>query len=86
MGLGSTIQFTFYFMGRKQVDLVVTESDPPRGEVVEATSNGMMRPTFSFTFEPANGGTRFTRKGDIRLSGRMRLIEPMMKGMATNAS
>jgi uncharacterized protein YndB with AHSA1/START domain len=80
---GSTIQFTFDFMGKKQVDLVVREFDPPRREVVEATSNGPMSPTFTFTFEPLDGGTRFTRKGEVRISGWMRLMEPMMKGMAT---
>jgi uncharacterized protein YndB with AHSA1/START domain len=83
LAVGSTIQFTFNFMGKKKVDLVVRESDPPRREVVEATSSGPMLPTFTFTFEPVNGGTRFTRKGDIRINGWMRLMEPMMKGMAT---
>jgi hypothetical protein len=39
--------------------------------------------TFTFTFEPVDGGTRFTRKGDIRINGWMRLMEPMMKGMAS---
>lgn len=83
LGAGSTISFTINFMGKKQIDLVVRESDPPRREVVDATSSGRMLPTFTFTFEPVNGGTRFTRKGDIRMSGWMRLMEPMMKGMAT---
>jgi uncharacterized protein YndB with AHSA1/START domain len=81
--VGSTIQFTINFMGKKQMDLVVRESDPPRREVVEGTSSGPMVPTFTFTFEPVDGGTRFTRKGDIRMNGWMRLMEPMMKGMAT---
>jgi uncharacterized protein YndB with AHSA1/START domain len=83
LGVGSTIQFTFNFMGKKDIDLVVREFDPPRREVVEATSKGPMAPTFTFTFEPGDGGTRFTRKGNIRVSGWMRLMEPMMKGMAS---
>lgn len=82
LGVGSTIQFTIKFMGKKQIDLVVTESDPPHREVVAATTRGPMMPTFTFTFEPVDGGTRFTRKGDIRIRGWLRLMEPMMKGMA----
>jgi hypothetical protein len=40
-------------------------------------------PTFTFSFEPADGGIKFTRQGDIRTGGLMKLMEPMMKGMAT---
>jgi uncharacterized protein YndB with AHSA1/START domain len=83
LGVGSTIQFSFNFMGKKEIGLVVREFDSPRREVVEATSKGPMAPTFTFTFEPVDGGTRFTRKGDIRINGWMRLMEPMMKGMAS---
>jgi hypothetical protein len=69
-------------MGKKRVDLVVQEFDAPSREVVHATSSGPMSPTFTFTFEPVVDGTKFTRKGDIQLNGWMRLMEPVMKGMA----
>jgi hypothetical protein len=32
-------------------------------------------------FEPADGGTRFTRRVQIKVSGIMRLMEPMMRLM-----
>jgi carbon monoxide dehydrogenase subunit G len=53
---------------------------PP--QEVAATSKGPLAPTFSFTFEPVDGATRFTRKGDIRIGGAMRLMGPMMRGQA----
>jgi carbon monoxide dehydrogenase subunit G len=30
--------------------------------------------TFTFTFEPVDGGTRFTRKGDIRINAKLKQL------------
>jgi uncharacterized protein YndB with AHSA1/START domain len=80
---GSVVEFTVNFMGKKQIPLRVEEYVRGRRMVLAATAPGPLMPTFTYSCEPANGGTRFTRRGDIRLGGLMRLMEPMMGGMAS---
>jgi len=43
---------------------------------------GPMEPTLTYRVEPANGGTRFTRQVQIKVSGWMKIMSPMM-GMVT---
>jgi uncharacterized protein YndB with AHSA1/START domain len=79
MGVGATVEFLVNVMGRKKIALVVREYDPPRRMVVEATSQGSLMPSFTFIFEPVDGGTRFNRQGDIRTGGLLKLLEPLMR-------
>lgn len=79
MGVGATIEFLVSFMGKKKVDLVVRDYDPPRRMVVETTSQGSLMPTFTFSFETVDRGTRLNRQGDIRTSGLVKLLEPLMR-------
>ncbi len=82
IGVGSTFEWVMNFMGSHEVQLEVKEFDAGRHELIAAVSSGPLMPTFTYTFEPVVGGTRFTRHGDIRVAGIMRLIEPVMKVIA----
>jgi uncharacterized protein YndB with AHSA1/START domain len=82
IGAGSTFEWNMTFMGTHQVQLEVKEFVQGRREVIAAVSSGPLMPTFTYTFERVEGGTRFTRHGDIRVGGIMRLIEPVMKVIA----
>lgn len=42
---------------------------------------GSMRPTITDLFEPADGGTKFTRRIQIEASGLMRLMLPLVRPM-----
>jgi uncharacterized protein YndB with AHSA1/START domain len=82
IGAGSTFEWIMKFMGTHQVQLEVKEFVPGGREVIAAVSSGPLMPTLTYTFERVEGGTRFTRHGDIRVRGIMRLIEPLMKVIA----
>lgn len=64
-------------MGISEADMEVVSFEPNRvlamkGEV------GPMHPTLTYRFEPAAGGTKFTRRVQITVSGWMKLMQPMM--------
>lgn len=67
-------------MGVSEGDLEVVAFEPSRLEVVKGTF-GPMQPTVTYSFEPANGGTRFTRHVQIRVTGGMRMMQPLMRLM-----
>ena len=67
-------------MGVSEGDIEVLTFDLNRKEVVKG-SFGPMKPTVTYTFEPAGDGTRFTRHVQIKMSGGMRLMEPLIKLM-----
>jgi uncharacterized protein YndB with AHSA1/START domain len=67
-------------MGVSEGDIEVVTFDPNRTEVVKGIF-GPMQPTVTYSFEPADAGTRFTRQVQIKLSGGMRLMEPLIKLM-----
>jgi hypothetical protein len=50
--------------------------------MIAAVSSGRLMPTLTYKFEQVRGGTTFSRHGDIRVGGVMRLIEPVMKVIA----
>jgi len=66
------------FMGHSEGDTEVVTFEPNRIEVLRGVM-GPMQPTLTYLFEPANGGTRFTRRVQIKVSGMMRLMTPFMQ-------
>jgi uncharacterized protein YndB with AHSA1/START domain len=82
IGAGSTFEWTMEFMGTHRVQMEVKEFVPGRREVIAAVSSGRLMPTLTYKFEQVEGGTQFSRHGDIRVGGIMRLIEPVMKVIA----
>jgi hypothetical protein len=42
---------------------------------------GPMKPMLTYLFEPADGGTTFTRGVQLEVSGMMRLMQPIMRMM-----
>jgi uncharacterized protein YndB with AHSA1/START domain len=79
-GLGSTTVWVIKFMGRKEYTVEVTGFEQNR-RVELTTRAGLMKPTLTYRLEPADGGTRFTRRVDLQPGGAFRIMEPMMRGM-----
>ena len=81
IGSGTTWHLRFKpAMGVSEGDTEVMTFEPNRMEVMRGVV-GPMQPTLTYLFEPADGGTRFTRRIQIKVSGIMRLMEPLMRLM-----
>jgi uncharacterized protein YndB with AHSA1/START domain len=81
IGLGTKWHVGFKpAMGVSEGDMEVVAFEPNRKEVMRGVV-GPMQPTLTYLFEPAVGGTRFTRNVQIKVSGMMRLMEPLMRLM-----
>jgi uncharacterized protein YndB with AHSA1/START domain len=81
IGLGTTWHSRFKpSMGISEGDMEVVAFEPGRREVLRGVI-GPMEPTLTYLFEPAGSGTRFTRRIQIKISGMMRLMEPLMRLM-----
>lgn len=82
IGAGATFEWTMKFMGTHRVQMEVKEFVPDRRAMIAAVSSGRLMPTITYKFEQVGGGTTFSRHGDIRVGGVLRLIEPVMKVIA----
>jgi hypothetical protein len=67
-------------MGISEGDMEVTTFEPNRIQVMHGEI-GPMHPTLTYLFEPSDGGTKFTRHVQIRVSGMMKVMQPMMAMM-----
>ena len=67
-------------MGVSEGDMEVVAFEANRKEVQQGAI-GPMQPTLTYLFEPAGRSTRFTRRVEIKVSGMMRLMEPLMRLM-----
>ena len=76
--LGSTWLVTVQFMGRRDYVVEITGLEPNRRLEI-TTKTGAMKPIATYLFEPANGGTRFTRHVDLPLQGPLRIMKPLMR-------
>lgn len=80
--VGSEIHQVAQFLGRRfEVTLVVTEHEPMRRSAVR-TVGGPVPVSGSYTFEPVNGGTRFTMEGEADAHGLFKLAEPVFARLA----
>jgi uncharacterized protein YndB with AHSA1/START domain len=78
VGIGTTWHLRFKpAMGVSEGETEVVAFEPNRKEVQQGVM-GPMQPTLTYLFEPADRGTRFTRRVQIKVSGVMRLMEPLM--------
>jgi uncharacterized protein YndB with AHSA1/START domain len=64
-------------MGISEGDMEVVTFEPNRVQVKRGDI-GPMHPTLAYLLEPSNGGTKFTRHVQIRVSGIMKLMQPMI--------
>jgi uncharacterized protein YndB with AHSA1/START domain len=82
IGTGTTWHTRFKpSMGVSEGDMEVVAFERSRMEVMRGVV-GPMQPTLTYLFEPADGGTRFTRRIQIKVSGIMRVMEPLMRLMS----
>jgi uncharacterized protein YndB with AHSA1/START domain len=70
------------FMGVSETTNEVVAFEVNRKQVLQGVF-GPMRTTLTYLFEPAAGATTFTRRVQIKSSGWMKLMEPIMRLMAT---
>ena len=76
--LGAVWLVTVQFMGRREYEVEITGLEETR--LIEMTTRtGPVRPKATYLFEPANEGTRFTRRVDLPLRGLLRVLGPMMR-------
>jgi uncharacterized protein YndB with AHSA1/START domain len=81
IGLGTKWHVGFKpVMGVSEGAMEVVAFEPNRREVMRGIM-GPMQPTLTYLVEPVGGGTRFTRNVQIKVSGMMRLMEPLMRLM-----
>jgi uncharacterized protein YndB with AHSA1/START domain len=76
--LGSTWLVTVQFMGRRDYVVQITGLEPNR-RVEITTKTGPMKPVATYLFEPANGGTRFTRHVDLPVQGPLRIMKGLIR-------
>lgn len=69
------------FMGICEGTVRISEYDPPN-RIVFGVEMGKMRPTTTFTVGPEDGRCRVTRRIDMAPPGVMRLMAPLVGGMA----
>jgi hypothetical protein len=81
IGIGTTFLILVKpSMGVSEGVTEVIGFDPNRRQVMWGEM-GSMRPTITDLFEPADGGTKFTRRIQIEASGLMRLMLPLVRPM-----
>jgi uncharacterized protein YndB with AHSA1/START domain len=86
IGKGTTWHVRFKpAMGISEGNMEVVDFEPNRLEV-QRGAMGPMRPTLTYMVEPDNGGTKFTRRVQMRISGFMRVMSPLMKVMTAKGN
>ena len=68
------------FMGVSEATAEVVAFEPQRKEVLQGVA-GPMKPTLTYMFEPADGGTTFTRRIQIEVPGLMGLMLALIRPM-----
>ena len=67
-GVGSSARIWTHFLGfHMEMGLEYTEVIRPERIIAEVKSFGPDNPTWTFTFEPADGGTKLTAQGEWRI-------------------
>lgn len=80
--VGSELEEVMQFLGRRiEVTWVVTDYEPMRRSAVRAKS-GPVPMHASYSFEPVDGGTRFTMGAEMEAHGLFKLAEPVFAQMA----
>ncbi len=80
-GMGTKWHLRFKpFMGVSESTSEVVAFEPKRREVLRGVA-GPMQTTLTYLFEPSGGGTKFTRRVQIKISGMMKVMEPLMRLM-----
>ena len=64
-------------MGISEGDMKVVSFEPNRVLAMKGDV-GPMHPTLTYRFEPAHGGTKFTRRVQISVSSWMKVMQPMI--------
>ncbi len=83
IGVGTTAQAVVQFLGRKVVDIRITEYEPNRKFALEFISGSFKGAKQSFTLESVGGNkTRLTLTREIELKGSWKLIQPIAPRMA----
>ncbi len=83
IGVGTTAQGVVQFLGRKVVDVRITEYEPNRKFALEFISGAFKGAKESFTLESVGGNkTRLTIAREVELRGFWKLVQPIAPRMA----
>jgi uncharacterized protein YndB with AHSA1/START domain len=83
---GTTFRTRFKpFMGLSEGTGTVTAYEPPR-RVVLTQQMGKLEPVLTLTVEPDGGGSRITRRLQMKAEGMLRFMAPFMGGMMRKRS
>jgi uncharacterized protein YndB with AHSA1/START domain len=83
-GRGSVIEWTVRFMGRRVAQVEVVEYEPERRVRYKIVGGTLpVKPTITYSYEPADAATRFTRRVELEPTGLFRLMAPMMRSMVS---
>ena len=81
VGVGTTFQGVSQFLGQRgEWTSEVTEYEPNK-KIKQKVNQGPMSIEQSLTFEPVEGGTRFTMIGEGETGGFFKLAEPILNRM-----
>jgi uncharacterized protein YndB with AHSA1/START domain len=78
---GAEFTETFNFMGRKTATMRVTGFEPGRRLVLRALSGPMLRPTQTFEFAAAEGGTRVAIHIDMEVDAWATILQFLFRPM-----
>ena len=79
-GTNYRVQFRPQPMSPSEATVEIVEFEADR-RIVSQADMGNMKPTMTYVFEEAEGGTQVTRRIQIGTSGMMTLMSPMIKMM-----
>lgn len=81
VGVGTTARGVSQFLGqRMEWTMEITEYEPNR-KIKEKITSGPMSMEASVTFEPVEGGTRYTQVGEGEVAGLFRMAAPVVNRM-----
>jgi uncharacterized membrane protein len=78
MGVGSTFRGVNQFLGRRMEWTSEVTGYEPNRKIGQKITSGPMSVEQSLTFEPVEGGTRFTLTGEGETGGLFKLAEPIV--------
>jgi len=79
IGIGTTLRWTNHMMGlRMKTTAKVTEYEPNKKWSLDFTVGGSAAVENHMFFDPIEGGTRFTLRYDMKVSGFFKLFSPLI--------
>ncbi|MEP7233831.1 MAG: SRPBCC family protein [Ignavibacteriota bacterium] len=76
-GNGTTFTEDVNFMGKKKLQMKITEYKPGKKLTITAEGGMSILPTQSFTLSPTTEGTHLTLDVDLKITGPLKIMAPL---------